>query len=126
MRKIDPKNLMALERAAAALIGVAISFIVLGFVVEKFELFLQIVAVELGDRKASMPAAVQNSLFYNWLGITIVAAGILLAIFTYFYYIRWIELLKRGRIESDRRIFLLLSLFVAAVGTALLASMLLF
>ncbi|WP_456404440.1 YidH family protein [Hydrogenimonas sp.] len=126
MRKIDPKNLMALERAAAALIGVAISFIVLGFVVEKFELFLKIVAVELGDRNATMPSVVQNSAFYNWLGISIVAAGIVLAIFTYFYYTRWIELLKKGRIESDKRVFLFLSLFVTAVGIALLLSMLIF
>ncbi len=37
--KIDPKDLMAVERATTALIGTAISLIILGFIVEKFELF---------------------------------------------------------------------------------------
>ena len=39
---IDPKDLMAVERATTALIGTAISLIILGFVVEKFELLLHL------------------------------------------------------------------------------------
>jgi len=42
--KIDPKDLMAVERATTALIGTAVSLIVLGFVVEKFELFLHLIS----------------------------------------------------------------------------------
>ncbi len=42
-KQIDPKDLMAVERAATALIGTAISLIILGFIVEKFELFLHII-----------------------------------------------------------------------------------
>ena len=126
MRRIDPKNLMALERSTAALIGVAISFIVLGFVVEKFELFLHIFALELTGKGAAAPKVVQNAAFYDALGITIVAAGILLAIYTIFYYNRWLNLLKRGKIETDRKVFTLIGLFVAAIGAALLISMLLF
>jgi len=37
--KIDPKNLIALERAIATLIGISISFIALRFITEKFKHF---------------------------------------------------------------------------------------
>jgi len=125
-RQIDPKNLMALERATASLVALSISLIVLGFVVEKFELFLKVVSVELAGKTSAHPVTLPNSLFYNWLGIGIVAAGILLALYTYIYYSRWIELLEKGELETDKRVFLLLSLFVACVGFALLASMIIF
>jgi len=47
---------MAVERATTALLGTAVSLIVLGFVVEKFELFLQLISVELKDKtKVAMP-----------------------------------------------------------------------
>ena len=51
MRKndIDPKGLMAVERASTALLGAVISLIVLGFVIEKFELFLHLITFELSD-----------------------------------------------------------------------------
>jgi len=45
--KIDSKNLMVLERAVVALIGISISFIALGFIIEKFELFLHILSLQL-------------------------------------------------------------------------------
>jgi len=47
---IDPKDLKAVERATTGLYGVAISLIVLGFIVEKFELFLNVVAIELQNK----------------------------------------------------------------------------
>ncbi|WP_457596628.1 YidH family protein [Hydrogenimonas sp.] len=125
-REIDPKNLMALERATASLVALAISLIVLGFVVEKFELFLKLVTVELADKATGTTITLPNQSFYNWLGIGIVAAGILLALYTYIYYVRWVSLLQRGEIDTDKRVFLLLSLFVAAIGVALLVSMILF
>jgi len=120
--KIDPKNLMALERAVAALIGIAISFIALGFIIEKFELFLHLVATELTNKKLSNKA-LQNASFYKWMGITIIMAGAILAIYSYFYYTKWIELLKKGRIDTDKKIFLILSVFVAVIAFILVVSM---
>jgi uncharacterized membrane protein YidH (DUF202 family) len=120
--KIDPKNLMALERAVAALIGIAISFIALGFIIEKFELFLHLVAMQLGTKSTSIKA-IQNASFYKWMGISIVIAGAILAIYSYFYYTKWIELLKRGEIDTDKKIFLVLSLFVASIAIILVISM---
>ena len=83
--KIDPKNLMALERAVAALIGISISFIALGFIIEKFELFLHLISTELSNKNLSAKA-IQNASFYKWMGITIILAEAVLAIYSYFYY----------------------------------------
>jgi uncharacterized membrane protein YidH (DUF202 family) len=102
--EIDPKNLMALERAVAALIGIAISFIALGFIIEKFELFLHLVAMQIGNKSLSLKA-VQNASFYKWMGITIISAGAFLAIYSYFYYTKWIELLKVEKLILIRRYF---------------------
>jgi len=120
--KIDPKNLMALERAVAALIGIAISFIALGFIIEKFELFLHIIATQLSNKNLSNKA-LQNASFYKWMGITIIMAGAVLAIYSYFYYTKWIELLKKGEIDTDKKIFLILSVFVAVIALILVISM---
>jgi len=49
-KKIDPKDLMAVERTTTALLGTAISLIVLGFIIEKFELFLHLISVEIKDK----------------------------------------------------------------------------
>lgn len=122
MKKIDPKDLMAVERATTALIGTSISLIILGFVVEKFELFLTLIAVELGE-KAKMVSQLGHIAFYNYLGIVIVLAGILLALYTYRYYIRWIEHLQKGKMDTDKQIYFWLSLFVALIGAVLLVSM---
>jgi len=63
--------------------------------------------------------------FYNYIGIAIVSAGIILALlYTYRYYTRWIKHLKRGEIDTDKNIYFTLSLFVAFIGVLLLASML--
>ncbi|WP_456488613.1 YidH family protein [Caminibacter pacificus] len=122
---IDPKNLMALERAVAALIGIAISFIALGFIIEKFELFLHLVAMQLGNKSLSIKA-VENASFYKWMGISIILAGAILAIYSYFYYTKWIELLQKGELDTDKKVFLVLALFVAAIAVILILSMIWF
>ncbi len=120
---IDPKDLMAVERATTALIGTAISLIILGFVVEKFELFLHLISVELKD-KASVPIAqLAHAEYYNYIGIMIVAAGIILALYTYRYYTKWIIHLQKGELDTDKNIYFLLSVFIAFIGVLLLASM---
>jgi uncharacterized membrane protein YidH (DUF202 family) len=120
---IDPKDLMAVERATTALLGTAISLIVLGFVVEKFELFLHLISVELKGKDASSVPQLVHAVYYNYLGIFIVGAGIVLALYTYRYYTRWIRHLQAGIIDTDKKIYLLLAIFVATIGGLLLASM---
>ncbi|HFU76988.1 MAG TPA: DUF202 domain-containing protein [Epsilonproteobacteria bacterium] len=121
MNKIDPKDLMAVERSTTALIGLSISLIVLGFVVEKFELFLHVVAYELKGK--SLPSALNHAEFYNYLGIFIVAVGIGTALYTYRYYTKWIDHLDKGEVDTDKKIYFLLSIIVAFIGGVLLASM---
>ncbi len=122
-KKIDPRNLMAVERATVSLIGVSISLIAFGFVIEKFDLFLYLVSTELKSRHIQMPAKFINLEFYNYLGMAIVISGILIALYTYRYYTKWIEYLKQGKIDTDKKIYLFLSVFVAIVGFIVLVSM---
>ena len=121
--KIDPKDLMAVERATTALIGTAVSLIVLGFVVEKFELFLHLIAVGITHKKAKIIPQLTHIDYYNYLGIFIVTAGIILALYTYIYYVRWIKHLEAGTIDTDKNIYLVLALFVASIGALLLITM---
>ena len=120
---IDPKNLMAVERATTALIGTAISLIILGFVVEKFELFLDLISMQLKGKQGLSVPQLQNTDFYNYLGIAIVSAGIILALYTYRYYTLWIKHLQEGKIDTDKNIYFLLSIFVALIGVVMLVGM---
>lgn len=123
--KVDPKDLMAVERAVINLIGLSISLIVLGFIVEKFELFLHIVATELRNKTTATTSIpqLQYISFYNYLGIVITIAGVILALYTYRYYIAWIKHLENNEIVTDKRIYFILSIFIASVGIILIASM---
>ncbi len=120
---IDPKDLMAVERATTALLGTAISLIVLGFVIEKFELFLHLITLELADKSTKVPQ-LSHVAFYKYLSIMVVIAGILLALFTYKYYTTWIKHLKNQEVSTDKSIFFILAVFIAIIGLVLMASML--
>ncbi len=120
---IDPKDLMAVERATTALLGTSISLIVLGFVIEKFELFLHLLVLQLNKKSTQVPQ-LQHVSFYRYLSLTVVFAGILLALFTYRYYTLWIDHLKKKKIVTDKNIFFVLSVFIALIGVFLMLSML--
>ncbi|WP_457747081.1 YidH family protein [Sulfurimonas sp.] len=120
---IDPKDLMAVERATTALIGTAISLLVLGFVVEKFELFLNLIPKNTQATNKLASHALENIAIYNYMGIVIISAGIVLALYTYKYYVKWIEHLEKEEIDTDKKIYFLLSIFIALIGIALLATM---
>ena len=125
-KKIDPKDLMAVERATTALLGTAISLIILGFIVEKFELFLHLIAAQMKESERISIPQLSHISFYNYLGIAIVVFGILLSLYTYRYYTNWIRHLERGEIDTDKNIYLILSLFIAGVGAILAVSMFIF
>ena len=125
IQKIDPKDLMAVERATTALIGTSISLIILGFIVEKFELFLHIISAELKGKSGEKIPQLAHIDFYNYLGIIIVAAGIVLSLYTYRYYVSWIKHLEHKEINTDKTIYLVLCSFVALIGLVLVLSMIL-
>ncbi len=112
---------MAAERAATGFISTAISLIVLGFVVEKFELFLRLAALSSAEHPELIKLT--HALFYKYLGIAIIVVGILLAVYTYFYYIKWIKHLENKEISPDRGVFFYLSLFISLIGVILIVSM---
>ncbi len=122
--KIDPKDLMAVERATTALLGTAISLIVLGFIVEKFELFLHLIAAEIKGKSYEKIPQLTHIAFYNYLGIVIVAAGVFLALYTYRYYTTWIKHLQKKEISTDKSIYFILAIFIAMIGIVLILSML--
>ncbi len=122
-QEIDPKDLMAVERATTALIGTAISLIILGFIVEKFELFLHIIAAELKGKHGAEIPQLSHIDFYNYLGISIVIAGVFLSLYTYRYYVTWIKHLQNREINTDKNIYFVLSIFVAIIGFVLVLSM---
>jgi len=126
LQNIDPKDLMAVERSATGLIGLSISFIVLGFIVEKFQLFLLLMSDEIKAKAVNANPQFQNIEFYSYLGIVITIAGMLLALYTYYYYKKWIILLQHGEYDTDKNIYRILSFFVAAIGLILVFSMLAF
>ena len=117
---------MAVERATTALIGTAISLIILGFVVEKFELFLYAISAELSSDSAHVKALLEHLQLYHYLGIGIVVAGILLSLYTYRYYTVWIKHLENAEIDTDKHIYLILAFFIAFVGMILLLTMISF
>jgi len=126
LKNIDPKDLMAVERSATGLIGLSISLIVLGFIVEKFQLFLLLMSDENKTKTVKAIPQFQNIEFYSYLGIVITIAGVLLALYTYHYYKKWIVLLQRGEYDTDKKIYRNLAFFVAAIGLILILSMLVF
>jgi len=123
-KKIDPKDLMAVERSTTALLGTAISLIVLGFIVEKFELFLHLMSAEIKDNASVKIPQLSHITFYTYLGIAIVSIGVLLALYTYRYYTNWIHHLENDEIDTDKNIYFSLALFVAGIGLVLIVSML--
>ena len=122
--EIDPKDLMAVERATTGLLGTAISLIILGFIIEKFELFLHLIAIEMKVKNSPpLPELAHTSFFYNYLGMVVVIAGVAIALYTYHYYVNWIEHLKKKEIDTDKNIYLFLSFFIALIGLALILTM---
>jgi len=113
---------MAVERSVMAMIGTAISLIILGFVVEKFELFLKVISVELKDKTTNLQHVIHVD-FYHYLGMFIVFLGILLSFYTYYYYKKWIMHLQKAEIDTDKNIYFLLSISVAFIGGLILGSM---
>jgi len=120
---IDPKDLMAVERATTGLFGTAISLIILGFVVEKFELFLHLASAQIKSKSTHIPQLAHID-FYKYLGVGIVFIGVLLALFTYRYYVRWINHLEKKEMDTDKPIYLMLALFIAVIGALLIFAML--
>jgi len=122
MEKIDPKNLWALNRSVLALIRTSISMIVLGFVVEKFDLFLKEASLRL---LKTIPQTINRSgELYHYLGLFITFAGIGLCLYTILYYKKQLYLLKEGKAKDDEYLFYAISFLVSIFGIVMFLGML--
>ncbi|WP_163329019.1 YidH family protein [Desulfurobacterium thermolithotrophum] len=122
MEKIDPKNLWALNRSVLALIRTSISMIVLGFVVEKFDFFLKEMSLHL--LKNTPETIYESKTLYHYLGLFTTFAGIILCIYTIFYYKKQLRLLKESKAKDDEHLFYAISLFITTFGIVILLGML--
>ncbi|RUM49016.1 MAG: hypothetical protein DSY47_04375 [Hydrogenothermus sp.] len=122
MEKIDPKNLWALNRSILALIRTSISLIVLGFVVEKFDLFLKEISLHISN---TVPQTINKSEeLYHYLGLFITFVGIGLGFYTILYYKKQLYLLKEGKVKDDEYLFYVISFLVSIFGIVMFLGML--
>ncbi|WP_067620242.1 YidH family protein [Dissulfuribacter thermophilus] len=122
MRDINPRDLWALNRTILALCRTSISMIVLGFVIKKFDFFLEEISSNL--LKISSKDIYQSEALYHYMGLSTTLAGIVLCIYTIFYYKRQLKLLKEGKAHDDEYLFYAISLFIMVLGVALFGGML--
>ncbi len=120
---IEPKDLLAVQRVVIRLINTSISIIFLGFVIEKLEFFLYIFKLHFQNGHFSTHPKLLHFGYYNYLGISIVIAGILLSVFSYRYYISWIKHLNTQKMDREKNVYLLISFFIVFIGIIMIVSM---
>ncbi|MHB2026510.1 MAG: YidH family protein [Elusimicrobiota bacterium] len=110
---------LANERTFLAWIRTSIGIMALGFVVEKFALFMRQISFYL--EKTGLPrgrAAVSNG-YSSLFGIAIVAVGALLGVCTFFRYKDVERQIEAGTSRPSRLLDLMLAVSVLAIGILL-------
>jgi len=121
MKQLDPKDLWALNRTILALVRTSISLIVLGFVVEKFDFFLKETLLHSSHKRLYL--LWQSETFYHYLGLLTTFIGIILGIYTAFYYKKQLLLLKKGIVYDNESLFYAISFFVSGFGVLIFLGM---
>lgn len=109
----DPRVLFAAERTALAWNRSCLALMAFGFAIERFGLYLQLVAPG---------KAVDSATFSFWVGIAFVALGVLAALLSAWQYHRTLDKLGDEEIPDGYRIHLAtwLNVSVGLLGGALL------
>jgi len=97
-----------------ALVRTSLSIIVFGFIVEKFDLFLQ--------ESFKVPSSERG--FYHILGLLVTLEGILIALYTVIYYKKQLRYLREGKTKDDELFFYLITISVVIFGFGLFLGML--
>lgn len=101
--KPDPREILANERTFLSWLRTGISLVAFGFVVSKFDLFLQITAHR----------PVQNGA----LGLVLVAGGVITGLATWQYHRNYYRI-QRGETHEDMKFSFLTGFILVAVGIA--------
>ena len=109
----DPRVLFAAERTALAWNRSCLALMAFGFAIERFGLYMQLMAPE---------KAVDKPAFSFWVGIAFVALGVLAALLSAWQYHRTLDKLGDEEIPDGYRIHLAtwLNVSVGLLGGALL------
>lgn len=109
---------LANERTYLAWIRTNLGIMAFGFVVEKFSFFVQQVAIFLGKAAEKPSAAIQS--YSSVFGISLVALGAILCLFSFFKFKRTERQIKEENYQSSLLLDTLLMIFVFLIGVFLL------
>lgn len=112
----DPRVFFAAERTLLAWVRTGITVMALGFVVERFGLFVSLVAHQSGEAARSLHTTASNA-----IGTLLVVAGVAVIVFASLQHARFVKTLPADDLPPSYRVgyALLFSLAFAALGAAL-------
>ncbi len=117
--EFDPRVYFAAERTALAWLRTGLTVMALGFVIARFGLFLQIVALQAPQASLHVHSGISAA-----LGIVLVGAGTLMILAATIQHRRFIATLPqvdRPSHYSGGTVLLISSVFIALVGIGLIA-----
>jgi len=112
----DPRVFFAAERTLLAWLRTGLTIMALGFVVSRFGLFVQLLAIQ-----APKPSAAVHSSLSAALGIAFVIAGTLAIVVAAIQHRRFVATLHPSDLPGSysRAFAVVISLFIGALGVAL-------
>lgn len=106
---------LAAERTFLAWVRTSIAVMSLGFVVAKFGVWLRQLAGNTGARAVRQEASMSMP-----VGITMIAAGAIVAVLAAWRYHIINRKIETGQVEADRWLIILITVIIGATGAAMI------